>query len=95
MLSQALRTRTRQHTSTFRLHLHQHFNHTLTSTSEEEDTPTPDDYESSRRKTAFIQTWDPFHNLADAFALLRAVERKFGKVEEAQFFKVSLRYCPT
>ena len=97
MLSHALRTRTRQHTSILRLHSHRHFNHTLSSTSEEEVTVTPtyDLSEKTFRRTAFIQTWEPFHNLADAWALLRAIERKYGKVVEAQFIKVSLQYCST
>ena len=90
MLSHALRRRTR-HTSIFRLRPHQHFNHTLTPTSEEEVTTEAD----PSRRTAFIQTWEPFHNLADAWVLLRAVERKYGKVLEAQFIKVSLQYCWT
>ena len=96
MLSRALRARTRQHISTFRLHPYQHFNHTLTSSVEEEDTLIPPDfYEKGYRRTAFIQTWEPIHGLADAWALLRAVERKYGKILEAQFVKVSLQYCPT
>ena len=97
MLSQALRTRTRQHTSIFRLHLHQYFNGTLSSTLQEGDTPKPasDLLKNNNRRTAFIETWEPFRNLADAWALLRAVEHKYGKVEEAQFLKVNLLYCPT
>lgn len=86
MLSQALRTRTRQHTSIFRLHIHRHFNHTLTPTSEQ-DAPTPD-LVKKKKRTALIRTWKPFHNMADAWALVRAVERKYGKVVEAQFIKV-------
>lgn len=95
MLSQVLRARTRQHTSIFRLHLHQYFNGTLPFTLEEGDTPTPDLLKKKGRRTAFIETWEPFHNLADAWALLRAVEHKYGTVEEAQFLKVNLQYCPT
>ena len=95
MLSHALRTRTRQHTSIFRLHSHQHFNHTLISASEG-DTLTPTyDIKNSNRRTAFIQTWEPFQNLAGALALLRAIELKYGKIVEAQFIKVSLQYCST
>lgn len=99
MLSHALRTRTRQHASIFRLHSHQHYNHTLTSTSEEHEehtvTPTPVLSDKFLRRTAFIQTWEPFHNLTDAWALLRALELKYGKIVEAQFIKVSLQYCLT
>lgn len=99
MLSQVLPTRTRQHiTSIFRLHLHQHFNHTLISTSEEKDnsrhSPTPvvpEDVHHGAR----IRTWEPIHNLADAWALLRVVERKYGKILEAGFVRVSLQYFPT
>lgn len=91
MLSQALRTYTRQHTSITRLRIHQHFDHTLTSTSEQH-TPKPN---LVSQRTAFLQTWDPLHDIVDAWALLRAVERKYGKVLEAHFFKVSLQYCPT
>lgn len=87
MLSHALRTRTRQHTLIFRLHLHRHFNHTLTSTSEE-DTP-HDPVPRCVKRTAFIVTWEPFKNVVDAWALLRAVERRYGKVVEAHFIKVS------
>jgi len=63
------------------LHPHRHFNHTLTPT--EEVTETNYGY----KRSACIQTWEPFHNLADAWTLLRAVERKYGKVLEAQFIK--------
>ena len=92
MLSQVLRTRTRQHIiSTFRLHLHQHFNHTLISISEEKyDSPIPV-VPASVKRTALIKTHKTVKNLADAWALLRAVERKYGKVLEARFFKVSLQ----
>ena len=90
MLSHALRRPTR-HTSIFRLHPYQHFNHTLTPTEVEEATWA----DFRLKRSAYIQTWEPLHNLADAWALLRAVERRYGKVLEAQFVKVSLQYCPT
>jgi hypothetical protein len=32
--------------------------------------------------------------VADAWALLRVVERKYGKVAEAQFLKVNPQYFP-
>lgn len=95
MLSHALRTR--QHTSICRLQLHQRFNRTLKSTSTsnlEEDTRTPVHFEKQTSRSAFIRTWEPFHNLADAWALLRVVERKYGKVAEAHFLKVNLQYFP-
>jgi hypothetical protein len=88
MLSQVLRTR--PHNSICRLQLHQRFNHTLKSTStstlEEEDRRVPVKHTS---RTAFIRTWEPFRNIADAWALLRAVERKYGTVAEAHFLKVN------
>ena len=91
MLSQVLRTR--RHTLICRLHIHQRFNRTLSSTTSEEDKRPPIHFRPGARRTAFIRTWEPFHNLADTWTLLRAVERKYGKVAEAQFFKVSLQYC--
>ena len=98
MLSQALRTRTRQHTSIFRLHLHQqHFDDALTPVFEkEEGTLTPDNPgNETRAVSAYIETWEPLHSVADAWTLLRAVELKYGKIVEAKFLKVSLQYCPT
>lgn len=89
MLSQALRTR--QHSFISWLHIHRHFNHTSTSTSEK-GTQTDDNF---RNRTAFIRTVVPIQNLADAWALLRAIESKYGKILEAQFRKVSLQYCLT
>lgn len=96
MLSQALRTR--QRTSICRLQLHQRFNHRLTPTSpsEEEETSIPIySKKKNQSQTAFIRTWEPFHNLADAWALLRVVERKYGKVVEAHFLKVGVYYFTT
>lgn len=96
MLSQALRTR--QHTSLCRLQLHQRFNHRLkstsTSTSEVETRTLAHLQKKKTSRTAFIRTWEPFHNLADAWALLRVVERKYGRVAEAHFLKVCLQYFP-
>lgn len=90
MLFQALRRCTRQHTSIFRLRSHQHFNHTLTSTLEDENTVTPAS-DTNTRRTAFIRTWEPLHNLVEAWALIRAVERMCGTILEAQLLKVSLQ----
>ena len=56
-------------------------------------TPTLNPSEKPPKRFAFIQTWEPFHSLADTWALLRAVERKYGKIVEVQFIKVSLQYC--
>ena len=92
MLSQALRTR--QHASICRSHIHQHFNHALISTTSEKDARIPIGPKKVNR-TAFIRTWEPFHSLAETYLLLRAVERKYGKVIEGHFLKVSLQYCPT
>ena len=81
MLSKALRTR--QRTLICRLHIH----HASTS---------PPEYDLHfKNRTALIRTLKPFHNLADTWTLLRAVERRYGKVVEAQFLKVSLQYCQT
>lgn len=92
MLSQALRTR--QQFSPYRLQLHQRFNHKLkstpTSTPKEEETHTPVRFKKDASRTAFIRTWEPFHHLADAWTLLRVIERKYGRVAEAHFLKVSL-----
>lgn len=94
MISQALRTR--QHFSPCQLQLHQRFNHKLkststsTSTPKEEETHTPVRFKKDASRTAFIRTWEPFHHLADAWALLRVIERKYGRVAEAHFLKVSL-----
>lgn len=88
MLFQALRRCIRQHTSIFRLRSHQHFNHTLTSTSEEKHPVTE---HPKTRRIAFLRTWEPIRNVAEAWALLRAVERMCGTVLEAQFMKVSLQ----
>ena len=84
MLSQTLRTR--QNTFACRLHIHRHFNHA--STSSEDD-------HHHKDRTALIRTREPFNSLADTWTLLRAVERRYGKVVEARFLKVSLQYCPT
>ena len=88
-----LALRTRQYTSICRLQIHQRFNHNLNSTStstSEEGTRVPVQLKQKANRSAFIRTWEPLHNLADAWALLRVIERKYGKVAEAQFLKVSL-----
>jgi hypothetical protein len=91
MLSRVLRTR--QHASIYRLHLHHRFNHTSTLTSEEELLRFKQN--ANRVRTAFIRTQPMLGSLADTWSLLRAVERNYGKVAEAQFLKVSFQYCPT
>lgn len=39
-------------------------------------------------RTAYIKTWEPLKNLGDVYTLLRALERKYGKVVDARFAKV-------
>ncbi|KDR75658.1 hypothetical protein GALMADRAFT_248258 [Galerina marginata CBS 339.88] len=38
-------------------------------------------------RTAYIRTWQPLANIADAYAMIRVLERKYGKVIEAHFLK--------
>ncbi|KAJ3514748.1 hypothetical protein NLJ89_g2191 [Agrocybe chaxingu] len=38
-------------------------------------------------RTAHIRTWKPVNNIADAYALIQAVERKYGKILEVHFLK--------
>ncbi|CAA7260547.1 unnamed protein product [Cyclocybe aegerita] len=38
-------------------------------------------------RTAHIRTWKPVKNIADAYALIQAVERKYGRILEVHFLK--------
>ncbi|KAF8911513.1 hypothetical protein CPB84DRAFT_1820953 [Gymnopilus junonius] len=42
---------------------------------------------SRATRTAFIRTWKPVNNIVDAFTMIRAIERKFGRVLDAHFPK--------
>ncbi|KAH9485498.1 hypothetical protein JR316_0002406 [Psilocybe cubensis] len=38
-------------------------------------------------RTAYLKAWEPIKNVADVYALLQALERKYGKVIDAHFAK--------
>ena len=83
MLSQVIRA-SRRATSSQSTQLYQHLTRRAVSTS----TPKPeanilDDH------VAFIRTWKPIKNIADAYTMMTALERKYGKIINARFLKVS------
>ena len=45
------------------------------------------------RRTAYIRTWEPVKNVADAWAIIRVLERKYGKIITAHFLKVLSSSC--
>jgi len=42
----------------------------------------------NNRRTAYLRTWEPVRNVADAWAIIRVLERKYGKIITAHFLKV-------
>ena len=42
------------------------------------------------RKSAYVRSWDPISNMAEFFAMLRGVEKRFGSVRDFRLLRVSV-----
>lgn len=71
--------------------LYQHFTKTRLVTTVAEDNQ-ENQIQKPPLRTAYLRTWEPLKNVGDAYVLLRALERKYGKVLEARFAKVGAGY---
>ncbi|KAF8161316.1 hypothetical protein B0H34DRAFT_857770 [Crassisporium funariophilum] len=87
MLSPTLRASRRLAPCRSLLHQHLTLRHASTSTGQWKRSDSLTKLNSKDRRTAFVKTWEPFQNIADTWALLRVLERKYGKIVEAHFLK--------
>lgn len=48
-----------------------------------------EDRKAHHQRSVFIKPWDGIKSMVEAFAILRAVERKYGRLREYKFIRVS------
>jgi hypothetical protein len=49
---------------------------------------TQEDRNLANMRTVFIRPWEPIKDMVEALAILRSIERKYGRIREYRFLRV-------
>jgi hypothetical protein len=60
----------------------------------DEKSSTPTDESELPRNSIHIKSWDMIGSLAEAYAIIRAIEHRYGRLREYRFWRVSRFFLP-